>query len=343
MMKKVTVLCLAVCLLCGCQSKQEVEKSEDYANMGLSAVSEKGIYHMVDTGSQREVYFYDFSAKKDVPLCSKVNCNHTNEDCDAYRLTYYKDPAMRLGLAPVYYQNKLYYFYENLHEGKTILCSSNEDGTDLKEVKELANMAVIDSAMFYDQKVWYTENVFDLDEKGIIQSNSNQFYFNVLDLSNLEIKTIESGEDIAYYQRGVYDGKIYLAQQKADGMITLMSYEDALHPVIEDAKGLVNAYLINNLMYGYDEDRGKIYQVDITTNEKKDVMDIEAPQGYIIENAQTDDHGIMTLILSDGQQTVGEMYVDLIHQNIIKGEGKVVYLNGDTYYRLNEDGQIVEE
>ena len=35
-------------------------------------------------GKYYRIYYYDAGCEQAVPLCSKVNCSHKGEDCDAY-------------------------------------------------------------------------------------------------------------------------------------------------------------------------------------------------------------------------------------------------------------------
>ena len=340
-MKKTGLLLAVLLCVCGCQKQTEVEKTEDYATMGFPGVSEDGIYHMVQTDFDKEVYFYDFASKKDVPLCSKVNCNHANEDCEAYKLVYYHND-MKLAMAPVYYQEKLYYFYENLVKGKTMLCSSDVDGTNVTKLADLADMAVIDSAMFYDQKLWYTENAFELDEKGKIISTGHTYRFQVLDLTSKESKLIREEEGTMVLPRGAMNHTLYLSSTNKDGESALVSYQEEWKELM-NPYDLPNSFVIGTYVYGYDEQRNQVYRMDVTTMQKEDVMEINIPQGYEANGAITDDSGVMTIQLSKDQQIVGEMYVDVIHEKAIEGEGRVVYIKGNKYYRLDQQGMIVEE
>ena len=330
--------------LCGCQSEKNEGKSEDYANMGFPGISEDGMYHLVNTDFANEVYFYDFKTDKDVPLCSKVACNHQNEDCDAYHLTFYKDENQKLHLPPIYYQNKVYYLYENLQEGKTTLCSSDVDGTNLKKVSDIAEMAVVDNATFFDQKVWYTENAFETDDKGNIISTSNQFKLMCLDLVQNSIETIKESKDEMILGRGIYDHQYYFINSKYENgqsVTNLVKYQEdtkTFEDIYHCESG--NSFLIDKYYYDYDKETGKIFCIDVSNQSKNDFMDYQPEEGYEVASVQTDDQGIMTMILKKDDQVVGETYINLLTGKVISGIGKVIYLKDGHYYRLNEKGFI---
>lgn len=346
-MKKVIVVCCLLLALCGCQSAKNEGKSEDYANMGFPGISEDGIYHLVKTDFANEVYFYDFKTDKDVPLCSKVNCNHQNEDCDAYRLTFYKDKDQTLHLPPIYYQNKVYYLYENLQKGKTTLCSSDVDGTDLKKIADIAEMAVVDNATFFDQKVWYTENAFDVDDKGNIISTSNHFKLMCLDLNNHKTEIIKESDDEMLLGRGVYDHQYYFMDvNSVDGKSVneLVKYHEdnqTFESIYQCESG--NSFLINKYYYDYDKEAGKIFRIDVSDQSKSNVMDYQPEKGCEVFSVQTDDQGIMTVVLKKDNQVVGESYIDLLSEKVISGTGRVIYLKDGAYYRLNDKGLIYKE
>lgn len=343
-MKKVVVVCLMLLTLCGCQNAKNEGKSEDYANMGFPGISEDGIYHLVNTDFANEVYFYDFKTDKDVPLCSKVNCNHQNVDCDAYHLTFYKDKNQKLHLPPVFYQNKVYYFYENLQEGKTTLCSSNVDGTNLKKITDLANKAVVDNATFFDQKVWYTENAFDVDDKDNILSTSNHFKLMCLNLDNNKIEIIKESDDELLLGRGVFNHQYYfmdINSENGNPVNELVKYHEdtkTFEKVYQCENG--NSFLINKYYYDYDKKEGKIYRIDVSDQSKSDVMNYQPEKGYEVFSVQTDDRGIMTVVLQKNEEVVGESYIDLLSSKVISGIGKVIYLKDGHYYRLRENGGI---
>lgn len=90
MMKRIILCVISLILFVSCSKNNTKEASEDIAFMGFPGVSDDGIYHKVNAAEFDMVYFYDFKNKEDIPLCSKVNCDHKNKDCDAYKLTFYK-------------------------------------------------------------------------------------------------------------------------------------------------------------------------------------------------------------------------------------------------------------
>ncbi len=56
------------------------EKEQGVYGQSDMAIAENGYYYVIDN----ILYFYNINSDVNMPLCSKVNCNHDGETCDAY-------------------------------------------------------------------------------------------------------------------------------------------------------------------------------------------------------------------------------------------------------------------
>ena len=56
------------------------EKEQGVYGQSDMAIAENGYYYVIDN----VLYFYNINSDVNMPLCSKVNCNHDGETCDAY-------------------------------------------------------------------------------------------------------------------------------------------------------------------------------------------------------------------------------------------------------------------
>ena len=117
MRKILCVLCLLL-VCCGCSNKEKKD-SEAYVIDAFPSVSEQGVYHIVKGKIGNQLYFYDGETNQDVPLCAKPNCDHNNNQCEAYLITQYKDTVMNY--PPMPYEGKLYGVYMNMQTGNNYL------------------------------------------------------------------------------------------------------------------------------------------------------------------------------------------------------------------------------
>lgn len=85
------------------QNSDTYIQNEDYQNfLGLYSSTVKvdnGYYYI----SNMVIYFYDNNTKKSYPICNKINCNHSDDECSAY-------------LSPFnFYSGQLSYYDGNLY------------------------------------------------------------------------------------------------------------------------------------------------------------------------------------------------------------------------------------
>lgn len=83
---------------------------------------DKGYYYITNEEKQRNIKYFDYSAKKEIYLCNKPNCNHNTEECSSY-LSHTSNYDLFV------YNNNIYLI---TGAGQTIITSmSNETGTQL--------------------------------------------------------------------------------------------------------------------------------------------------------------------------------------------------------------------
>ena len=91
--KKALITCLMfVCVLSGCQANNENSQSNDTISLSSSQQGKlaTGTVECLFTESgiiyTREdiLYYFDADTQYSVALCSKGNCTHTDEECDAW-------------------------------------------------------------------------------------------------------------------------------------------------------------------------------------------------------------------------------------------------------------------
>lgn len=100
-----------------------------------AAAAENGYYYIASPPVHREdnyfVYFFDTSSMKAFALCSKLNCDHTTQDCDAY---VSKDRCQGYQL---WYYNGRIYMIERTEE-KDLLVSYDKNLRDKRTENELS-------------------------------------------------------------------------------------------------------------------------------------------------------------------------------------------------------------
>lgn len=114
--------------------KFDSEKSQFYMAENTAA-AENGYYYIsnapVNDVNYDFIYFYDMKNQTSLPLCSKLNCEHDSENCDAY----ITDDECA-GNCIWYYKERLY-MVERTAE-KDLLVSYDKNGRDKKTQAELS-------------------------------------------------------------------------------------------------------------------------------------------------------------------------------------------------------------
>ena len=153
-MKKVYVgilICLVIVIVsAGCGKKYMQEADDTDWEQGTvqnitdaqscyvnNKVADDGYgYYFTDgtKGKYYRIYYYDAGCEQAVPLCSKVNCSHKGEDCDAY---YTADQCYN---GYIWYQNgHLFRLEYDTKTGDMKLIYFDKDGSNEKSAGVLWN------------------------------------------------------------------------------------------------------------------------------------------------------------------------------------------------------------
>ena len=111
------------------------DKAPQYYMAGCAAASETGYYYIdgapVSNNSNMYIYYYDMIKDMTIPLCSKVDCDHRTDECEAYI-----SQNICVG-SKIWYHNQRLYVIERTTE-KDILVSYDKTMRDKKEEKTLS-------------------------------------------------------------------------------------------------------------------------------------------------------------------------------------------------------------
>ena len=159
-LKKFVSICMMAAMICtvGCSGGEESREQVQYEYsdyefdsnnaqyyMKSSAAAEDGYYYVANspiyTKSNSFLYYFDMIKKNAMPLCTKLNCEHNDENCDAYLSS---DECVGYD---IWYYNKRIYMIERTAE-KDILVSYDKTGRDKKTsaVLSVDGMSVNSSA-----------------------------------------------------------------------------------------------------------------------------------------------------------------------------------------------------
>ena len=111
------------------------DNAPQYYMAGSAAASETGYYYIdgapVINNSNMYIYYYDMIKDMTIPLCSKVDCDHRTDECEAYI-----SHNICVG-SKIWYHNERLYMIEKTEE-KDILVSYDKTMRDKKEEKTLS-------------------------------------------------------------------------------------------------------------------------------------------------------------------------------------------------------------
>ena len=111
------------------------DNAPQYYMAGSAAASETGYYYIdgapVINNSNMYIYYYDMIKDMTIPLCSKVDCDHRKDECEAYI-----SQNICVG-SKIWYHNERLYMIEKTEE-KDILVSYDKTMRDKKEEKTLS-------------------------------------------------------------------------------------------------------------------------------------------------------------------------------------------------------------
>ena len=111
------------------------DNAPQYYMAGSAAASGTGYYYIdgapVINNSNMYIYYYDMIKDMTIPLCSKVDCDHRTDECEAYI-----SQNICVG-SKIWYHNERLYMIEKTEE-KDILVSYDKTMRDKKEEKTLS-------------------------------------------------------------------------------------------------------------------------------------------------------------------------------------------------------------
>ena len=111
------------------------DNAPQYYMAGSAAASATGYYYIdgapVINNSNMYIYYYDMIKDMTIPLCSKVDCDHRTDECEAYI-----SQNICVG-SKIWYHNERLYMIEKTEE-KDILVSYDKTMRDKKEEKTLS-------------------------------------------------------------------------------------------------------------------------------------------------------------------------------------------------------------
>ena len=161
--KKIVLLLCSVILLCSCNNpkyKKEIESIKESASSisqsledefkdyvfdaegaqklcaSGTVIAEDGYYIVTDSILNK----YDIRTGIMAPLCSKINCNHNSETCDAYVFSKRIEKCNCLDYKFIYYNSKLYCVEVDENQNYT-LYRYNKLFSDKEKVIELASFS----------------------------------------------------------------------------------------------------------------------------------------------------------------------------------------------------------
>lgn len=164
-MKRVSLIftITLIFLLSGCGEKGKTEsKIPDISNSEVingevicsntgMTVTEEGVIFPIEMQDGGILQYYDYHTEKSYPLCSNVNCAHTDNTCDAWF------DSMVLG--PTIYGNRIYLFAQNVESNSWTFLSMDADGTNRKKIAELKGTDFSGDYLMPSGVFWYQEDL----------------------------------------------------------------------------------------------------------------------------------------------------------------------------------------
>ena len=195
------------------------DNAPQYYMSDNAAASETGYYYIagapVNNNRNSYIYYYDMVKDMTIPLCSKIDCDHRTEECEAYMS---EDACLG---NKIWYHNQRLYMIERTTE-KDILVSYDKTMRDKKEEKTLSinglsvnkydNSACLTNGKLYylvsgDNQRYLCAVPIDTDEQAYIvkQYASEYHYYERLSLypieDNLYVNWVSgiSADEYRYY------------------------------------------------------------------------------------------------------------------------------------------------
>ena len=187
------------------------------------------------------IRFTDFENGETIPLCSKPDCKHYDESCNAY----YNEPVFE-----VVYNGSLYVLDNGKELNKSTLYKAENDGSSRKAIAELecdgslTEAYVIDSGKLF----CFTSNTDSI-------TNDMSFCPTIIDFDSGEIKRGEATQNSS--RRLLYANSTYMYYSKLKTKFDMNSYllegrEEELDALINDPK------MLDYSLYRFDGDKTEL-------------------------------------------------------------------------------------
>lgn len=215
-------------LLFGCSDKENSESTDEVS----SYITKDGMYFIDEIKDDtRIVKYFDFAAKKAVPLCDKVNCKHEDDSCPAVKLTK-QDGGNLISLKS--YHKKLYLYYQSDEKDGSIM-QTDEQGKNLKTIFTIPKSRIVNDFDIYHDQLFYCYNVMGYQDK-------EETVYGTSDNNVLAVYDLEEGTNT----------DITKSDQKKKGYCMMIGFDQDV------------AYFID---YRYDKKQRPVYAYHLDTKE----------------------------------------------------------------------------
>lgn len=259
-------------MLPGCGKPKSNIIIKDYCNSNgfLSQTSDivesdSGYFFLSGKANEKHIQYLDKKTNNTSILCSKINCNHSNDnvskDCDSY-----------VGEVLVgslnYYNNYIYYIEYNSDNYKCTLYKVSANGSEHKKICTLGNAP--DNSNSYYSYVVTNNNVIFSESIGTI-NKSNTSTLKIYSISNKSFDTIYSfdSNNSQIFDLKVNNDYIFFRQATNGELFDsqLMAYEINKNLVNLLTDSVCSYSIINENTVVYWRSYDGIYKKYIDTNE----------------------------------------------------------------------------
>lgn len=271
---RLILILITVLMLSGCSKNNNQLKVTSDLNMHQSA---PGVFTETESGyylSSGEFFYYSDKDKINfVKLCNKPNCEHKDENCNAYNYGAANNTH--------FFNGKLVFPFikDSATEWKLIIASKNMDGTDFKIEKELDI-----GAYGYNGKMHKNYFVYNLEkyDEGTTDRTSTLY---LMDLNHLEREPViiyEYVETVVNIGASIYSkamigeyiffsakDKVFRYDISSKALIDIPNYEFAKKGEFYTESGIYQLNMDNDF-----------YFLDIETGERTALMKDEDPLAF---------------------------------------------------------------
>ncbi len=311
-----------------------------YFNDYIDAVFAENGYYIVNDGI---LYFFDKDSNGTVPVCSKIDCNHISEDCDAYVGNIY---------CLSYYEQGLYYIMSeyNMMDNTTnyVLYRRALDGSVAEKLYKLATVSaggsVIPEMVVHRGYVYYS----------VIENETECTLFRVPINGKGDIETlytIEGYDAVVYKLKGYGDGITFIGSVALDSEYREFDYslyyydsnECEVKSVMED--GLIGEYLIYDSKIYYTLPDG-IYCYDVIEDKDEKFCETDSlvymssdDNYFYFDNA----FGIIRGTISEDNHKISVVNFDgdLIDTIDLDGVNLCMFGDRDYMFRESDNGFVM--